>query len=571
LCVFLLFFLVGSINPKSIQASYWTGQYTCGIWGNYEKTSCNCNTTTPHVCADEYGNLIKQSCINFNPDGCDCQDGCRIVNPSPPPGYSCTGECTAMTYCDNGTAEGTCPSGQLCCRPTQENGADYVNCSGLNITGSKDASGNLIIGNTYNISASNDFLGKTGYKTLEIVSGTTGCNTVTRDIVPSDTNPYSYNWTPAIPGTYSIFCGTYAVGYQTCFGYGDCVASYLGNYVCGGPEASKTVTVVTPPPAPIYSCQRCSVINGCEYTSFTTNNSVCNSSTVPIEGSIVIRETDCGCPEISAGNNIRCSNECPRCQISSSAVCNLAGNQITTNWTINSYNFAINQTEGRFNQSPMLDWPLGVGDQSLNWGIGTTYTSYSQVANITPGVDYSTSVAIYKDTPNTYRNNYICKSTSAILNCVPRTCQVTTTLSAVSVNVGAASVLITATVNPEGLGTATVTRMDFGAYNSGGTIIGNVSTFLYNNRLDGFSTTAIGVPPGDTAIWATATLSDGRICQTNGAAALSSSDNASDVGENYAGVISGYSSSGNILIKFMGVRRLETGAVPPDNILQFPR
>ncbi len=106
----------------------------------------------------------------------------------------------------------------------------------------------------------------------------------------------------------------------------------------------------------------------------------------------------------------------PPCTIVSTPVCNAAGNQITQTWTVTSKNFTINQIEGRFNETPMGDWPSGPGDQSLNWGTGTSGVNSAAVVVNT---DYSTSVAVYKDPPNAARDNYVCKSTSVVLNCHP--------------------------------------------------------------------------------------------------------------------------------------------------------
>jgi hypothetical protein len=55
------------------------------------------------------------------------------------------------------------------------------------------------------------------------------------------------------------------------------------------------------------SCNRCSSQNGCERTQFLAANASC---TQPISGNTVIRTTDCTCPQISGGNNARCTAEC---------------------------------------------------------------------------------------------------------------------------------------------------------------------------------------------------------------------------------------------------------------------
>lgn len=55
-----------------------------------------------------------------------------------------------------------------------------------------------------------------------------------------------------------------------------------------------------------YSCTRCSVVNGCEWDTFQSNNSDCLTP-----ATAVVRTTDCNrCSSIAGGNNSRC-NACP--------------------------------------------------------------------------------------------------------------------------------------------------------------------------------------------------------------------------------------------------------------------
>jgi hypothetical protein len=61
-------------------------------------------------------------------------------------------------------------------------------------------------------------------------------------------------------------------------------------------------------PTPIlYSCNRCSTLNGCERTQFQSMTSDCAQ---PIADSTITRTTDCSCSQISGGNNDRCAAGC---------------------------------------------------------------------------------------------------------------------------------------------------------------------------------------------------------------------------------------------------------------------
>ena len=92
----------------------------------------------------------------------------------------------------------------------------------------------------------------------------------------------------------------------------------------------------------------------------------------------------------------------------------------------------------------------------------------------------------------------------------PTPCQVTTNPAVYNLNTGQTGT-ITASVT-SGLGAATVNSMSFGSYNT--------SIATVNPTADGFSpysTVVTGVAGGTTAVWATATLSDGRTCPSTGA------------------------------------------------------
>jgi hypothetical protein len=62
-----------------------------------------------------------------------------------------------------------------------------------------------------------------------------------------------------------------------------------------------------------------------------------------------------------------------------------------------------------------------------------------------------------------------------------------------------------------GLGSAWVNRMRFGSYNTGVAAVNPDSDATWP-----YMTTATGIAPGLTAVWGTADLSDGRVCQSSG-------------------------------------------------------
>jgi hypothetical protein len=102
----------------------------------------------------------------------------------------------------------------------------------------------------------------------------------------------------------------------------------------------------------------------------------------------------------------------------------------------------------------------------------------------------------------------------------PAPCQVTTSPVTQSLAVGGAHGTITASVT-SGLGSATVSQMAFGSYN---TSIATVNPTI--DSLSPYSTSITAVAEGNAAVWATATLSDGRICQTTGATDTNISTNS---------------------------------------------
>ena len=201
------------------------------------------------------------------------------------------------------------------------------------------------------------------------------------------------------------------------------------------------------------------------------------------------------CNGSGGGTDASCS-ETKACTITSTPTCNALGTQISTVWNVASKNFTINQIEGRFNITPYADWPTGPGDQSLNWGTGTSGT---YVANITGNTDYSTSVAVYDAAPNAARSNYICKSISTNPNCPIPSCTLSLAAIPSTIAIGDQSVL-SATVVPTG---GTISKVDFseaGNHTTPASITDNSSPFSY---------LATGASSGISTVTAVATMNNG--------------------------------------------------------------
>ncbi|EKE05814.1 MAG: hypothetical protein ACD_19C00176G0036 [uncultured bacterium] len=90
-------------------------------------------------------------------------------------------------------------------------------------------------------------------------------------------------------------------------------------------------------------------------------------------------------------------------------------------------------------------------------------------------------------------------------------CQVTTSPTSRSLTVGGAGQGVSAVVS-SGLGSATISNMAFGSYN---TEVATVSPT--SDTVSTYNTTVYPVAVGSTAVWATATLSDGRTCPSSSA------------------------------------------------------
>ncbi len=93
----------------------------------------------------------------------------------------------------------------------------------------------------------------------------------------------------------------------------------------------------------------------------------------------------------------------------------------------------------------------------------------------------------------------------------PVPCQVTTSPSVLNLTVGGATGTVTASVT-SGLGSATISQMRFGSYNTSIATVNPTS-----DSSSPYSTTVTAVTGGATAVWGTADLSDGRTCQSTGA------------------------------------------------------
>lgn len=155
-------------------------------------------------------------------------------------------------------------------------GTEYVNCSSLAISGTKDGSGNLLKNSTYLLDAYYDTLGKAGNHIMNVIAGTNCGSYVFRPSTAGANGWSSWNWTPNATGTYTIYCGTSATAYAACSGYASCVAQEYSDYACGGPGAYTTVNVVDPTPPP--SCTVTGPISVCVGASASYNVTSSNAS-----------------------------------------------------------------------------------------------------------------------------------------------------------------------------------------------------------------------------------------------------------------------------------------------------
>jgi len=91
----------------------------------------------------------------------------------------------------------------------------------------------------------------------------------------------------------------------------------------------------------------------------------------------------------------------------------------------------------------------------------------------------------------------------------PIPCSVSTSPSVANLTAGGTTGTVTATIT--GLGTASVTQVRFGSYN---TSVATVSPA--SDASSPYSTIVTALTAGNTAVWATADLNDGRVCQSTG-------------------------------------------------------
>ncbi|OGD03829.1 hypothetical protein A2989_04130 [Candidatus Amesbacteria bacterium RIFCSPLOWO2_01_FULL_48_25] len=89
-------------------------------------------------------------------------------------------------------------------------------------------------------------------------------------------------------------------------------------------------------------------------------------------------------------------------------------------------------------------------------------------------------------------------------------CQVTTSPAVLNLTVGGSTGTVSAIVS-SGLGSATINSMAFGSYNNSLALVSPTSDTTSPHQ-----TSVTAVAAGSTAVWGTATLSDGRTCQSTG-------------------------------------------------------
>lgn len=105
---------------------------------------------------------------------------------------------------------------------------------------------------------------------------------------------------------------------------------------------------------------------------------------------------------------------------------------------------------------------------------------------------------------NFFWTPYVCNTSSTSSSCA-----VTTSPSNLNMTIGSSTKKISAVVS-SGLGSATIKDITFGSYNE--TISTNDPKI---EKLAPYETYASAISSGSTSIWATATLSDGRVCQSS--------------------------------------------------------
>ena len=216
--------------------------------------------------------------------------------------------------------------------------------------------------------------------------------------------------------------------------YDDCSITSPQTYVCGtcpggasGPIVDTPAPTPTPTSAPV-TCERCSIINGCEYTVYQSY-SACPGT--PIADTIT-RSTNCNCPQISGGNNDRCLASCrPTCSLSgSSTVLSGSSGNYTVQGNANGTGTAISSTQIYDRQtSPTLEpWyipPVCSGAsscmQSFSFPNSGTYLVSGNVAQGvvgTTGQSYDCNPSCVYDGV-TYYYNSSCQKTVTVITPTP--------------------------------------------------------------------------------------------------------------------------------------------------------
>ncbi len=195
----------------------------CGQEGKYG--TCYCSYEDPDARCTSWGDWA-----NCHSEGSSCYETrfCQA-----PPEYTYLyqiRQCGTPPDCGGGGGE-----------------TDYVNCSDLTIDGEyTGGTMPLTKGTAYTLSASYDTAGKTGSWLMRIISGTS-CGDYERSwshAAGPGSGSYTFDWTPAQTGTYTVYCLSSATGYASCSGFGTCADGT--DYTCSGPHAKMTVNVVEP-------------------------------------------------------------------------------------------------------------------------------------------------------------------------------------------------------------------------------------------------------------------------------------------------------------------------------------
>ena len=145
-------------------------------------------------------------------------------------------------------------------------------------------------------------------------------------------------------------------------------------------------------------------------------------------------------------------------------------------------------------------------------GLNTGTNNYITLTNLSPNATYQWYVQacnLNGDCSTSAAWSFFTTPAAAIPTPPPTPCQVTTFSSSQNLNIGG-KVEVTASVT-SGLGSAMINQMRFGVYDTTTAIVNPTS-----DSISPYSTVVTGTTGGNTAVWATADLSDGRVCQSTG-------------------------------------------------------